>query len=323
MNLAPIVLFTYNRLYHTKKTIEALKNNLLASDSKLIIYSDAPKNENVINEVTAVRLYIKQIDGFKEIEIIERTENLGLFKSIISGVTEVINKYDKVIVLEDDLITSKYFLKYMNDALTYYEKDKKVASITGYSLNIDYTNLPETYFLHFGESYGWGTWKNNWNEFEFDAQKLLDEIKSRGLESKFEFDGNYEYMKILEVQNNNKAYSWAILWCAKIFIDNKLTLYPSRSLVKSIGSDGSGTNCAKCLIEEDLFYTRLFNEPINVGNIEIKENSLAYFLNVNHYKKYKRNVDNETVENKIDINIERLFRNLFRNLFKNLFKNRV
>ena len=121
MNLAPIILFVYNRPEHTKKTLESLKINELASESSLFIFSDGSKNENDKKSVDEVRKYISTISGFKEIKIILREKNLGLADSVISGVTEVIEKYGKAIVLEDDIVTSKYFLKFMNEALDFYE----------------------------------------------------------------------------------------------------------------------------------------------------------------------------------------------------------
>ena len=131
-NLAPIVLFVYNRPWHTRQTVEALQQNELANESELFIFSDEAKDEMATKHVNDIRDYIRTIDGFKNIEIIERDKNFGLAKSIISGVTEIINQYGTVIVLEDDLVTSPYFLQYMNDALVFYEKEDRVVSVMGY-----------------------------------------------------------------------------------------------------------------------------------------------------------------------------------------------
>ena len=120
-SLSPIVLFVYNRPWHTQQTIEALQKNELASESNLIIYSDEANNKNVQENVDKVRLYIDQIDKFKKVTIIKRETNWGLANNIIDGVTKVVNQYGKIIVLEDDMITSPYFLKYMNEALEIYK----------------------------------------------------------------------------------------------------------------------------------------------------------------------------------------------------------
>ena len=170
MNLAPIILFVYNRPEHTKKTVEALKSNLFASESLLFIFSDGYKNQNDKRAVEDVRKYISTISGFKEIKINLKDNNLGLANSVISGVTEVINKYDKAIVLEDDIITSKYFLKFMNEALDFYEEDKRIYSISGYNFPI---KIPESYQHKIyisprPSSWGWATWKDRWEKVDWN-----------------------------------------------------------------------------------------------------------------------------------------------------------
>ncbi|MDD4082332.1 MAG: glycosyltransferase [Sphaerochaetaceae bacterium] len=157
MGFAPIVLFVYSRLDHTKRTVEALKNNLLADESNLIIFSDAPKNEKSKKAVEEVRKYIHSIKGFKSVKIIERKNNVGLANSIIDGVTKVVNKYGKIIVLEDDLVTSKYFLNFMNDSLELYKNESKVISISGYTYPVG--GLAETFFIKGTDCWGWATWK--------------------------------------------------------------------------------------------------------------------------------------------------------------------
>ena len=172
MNLTPIVLFVYDRPDHVRQTVEALKKNVLALDSELFIYSDAAKNKNGEDKVNKVRQYIKNIDGFKKVTIFERKKNLGLAGSIIDGVTKIVNDYGKVIVLEDDLVTSPFFLKYMNQALELYKYEVRVASIHGYIYPIE--NLPETFFIKGADCWGWATWRNKWSIFESNGQKLLD-----------------------------------------------------------------------------------------------------------------------------------------------------
>ena len=113
-NLAPIALFVYNRPEHTRRTISYLQKNLLADESRLFIFSDAPKTEADKAKVDEVRQLIKEVTGFKSIKIIERKSNLGLAESIISGVTQLVNEYDKIIVFEDDLLSSPYTLQYFN-----------------------------------------------------------------------------------------------------------------------------------------------------------------------------------------------------------------
>ncbi len=132
MERAPILLFTFNRLWHTEQTITSLMKNHLASESDLYVFSDGARNENETHKVKEVRRYLKSISGFKSITIAERDKNLGLANSIIQAVTEMLAKHDKVIILEDDMISSPYFLTYMNDGLNLYSKASKVSCIHGY-----------------------------------------------------------------------------------------------------------------------------------------------------------------------------------------------
>jgi hypothetical protein len=237
MNLAPIVLFTYKRLWYTKQTVEALQNNLYAEQSHLFIFSDGPKTEKDELKVKEVRKYLKTIKGFKNIEIIERDKNWGLANNIIDGITKVVNQYGRVIVLEDDLVTSPYFLKFMNDGLNIYEEEEKVISIHGYVYPIK--GLPEIFFLRGADCWGWATWKRGWDLFEKDGKKLLDELVKRKLTKLFDFNGAYPYTKMLKDQAEGKVDSWAIRWYASAFIHEKLTLYPGISLVKHIGDLGT------------------------------------------------------------------------------------
>ena len=241
-NLAPIVFFAYNRPIHIQKTIDALAANSLASESELIIFSDAPKNQQALEGVQAVRSLIKKIQGFKSVTIIERNENFGLANSIIDGVSSIVNQYGRAIVLEDDLVTSPFFLTYMNDGLKLYENNERVASIHSYIYPVK-KELPDYFFLRGADCLGWATWKRRWDIFNPDSQFLLYEIKKQKLEKLFNFNNSYDYTGMLKAQSEGKVSSWAIRWYASTFLANKYTLYPGTSFVYHIGFDGSGTNC--------------------------------------------------------------------------------
>ena len=265
-NLAPIVLFIYNRPWHTQQTVETLQKNELANESELFIYSDAAKNEQASESVNAVREYIKTINGFKEITIILRDKNWGLADSIIDGVTKIVNEYGRIIVLEDDLVTSPYFLKFMNEGLTMYENEDKVASIHGYIYPID--NLPNTFFIKGADCWGWATWKRAWDVFEPNGQKILDELKSRGLEKGADFNNSYGLTQMLKDQIKGKNNSWAVRWYMSAFLKDMLTLYPGKSYVQNIGNDDSGTHC--CV--SDIFRVELCTSN-NSNRLELVENS--------------------------------------------------
>jgi hypothetical protein len=267
---APVVLFAYNRPNHLQLTIESLKKNDLVSDTDVIIYADAPKSSKHLEEVELVRQYIRTVDGFKSVTIIERDENWGLARSIIDGVTATINHYGRVIVIEDDLVTSKYFLRYMNEGLDFYADNQDVASIHGYVYPI--SGLSNTFFLRGADCWGWATWKDRWELFEPDGSKLLKDLTEKNLLKKFDFNGAYSFSGMLKAQINGLNNSWAIRWHASMFLLNKFTLYPGKSLVSNIGNDGTGIHC-----ESTEFYSgELSDFAVDIKAIPVEESKQAY-----------------------------------------------
>ena len=238
---APIILFVYNRPVHTKKTIDALKLNKFAQESDLIIFSDGERSTKDKTSVEEVRNYLQTVDGFKSVNIKMSPKNKGLAKSIIDGVTGVVNSYGSVIVLEDDLITSPYFLSYMNQALDLYRDEESVVCINGYFYPVAKA-LPQTFFLRGADCQGWGTWQRGWNIFNPNGKALLDELKRKRLMKEFNYDNSYAFGRMLDHQQKGLVDSWAIRWYASAFLQNKLTLYPGQSFIKNIGFDNSGTN---------------------------------------------------------------------------------
>jgi len=270
MKLAPVLIFTYNRPWHTMETIEALKKNELAKESELFIYSDEAKDKESIGRVREVREYIKKTDGFKKVTIIEREKNWGLADNIIDGVTKIVNEYGKIIVLEDDLVTSPYFLKFMNDGLEFYKNEERVVSIHGCIYPVK-EKLPDTFFIKGADCWGWATWKRGWDLFENDGKKLLNELKQKKLIRKFNFNNSYPYLRMLQDQIEGKNNSWAIRWYASAFLKDKLTLYPGRSLVNNFGFDGSGIHCGSGKEYDSI----LSNVELVLEKIPIEENLTA------------------------------------------------
>lgn len=269
---APIILFVYNRPQHTLQTLNALQNNELSKDSVLYIFADGIKenaSSETIQKINETRKIIKNKKWCKEVFIIEREENFGLAKSVIMGVTEIINNYRKAIVLEDDLVTSPYFLKYMNEALDKYEHINSVACISGYIYPIN--NLPDLFFIKGADCWGWATWKRAWDLFETDGQKLLNELIEKKLTKQFDLNNSYPYTKMLQEQISGINNSWAIRWLASAFLKNKLCLYPGKSLVNNIGTDGSGSHPG----ETDVYTTIPKNKPVFFTDIKIEENKNA------------------------------------------------
>jgi hypothetical protein len=270
MTLAPITLFVYNRPVHTRLTVEALKKNDLAKDSHLIVFSDAPKSESQAEAVREVRKYIRSITGFRSVSIVEREWNWGLANSIIDGVTSLVNKFGRVIVLEDDLLTSPHFLAYMNTSLETYQNEERVMSITGYMFPIDNSGLPETFFLKILGCWGWATWDRAWKYFEKDPKNLLESFSQSEID-RFNLEGAYDFWSQVQQNESGKINTWAIFWYTSMFQKDGLSLHPAFSMVDNIGNDNSGVHCSKT----NNFNSALAKNPIMYFEGEIAENSLA------------------------------------------------
>ena len=293
MNLSPILLFVYNRPQHTKQTIEALQKNDLAKESKIFIYSDAPKDENAKQGVEEVRSYIKSIGGFKDITIIEREKNFGLADSIIDGVTKIVNRYGKVIVLEDDLVTSPYFLRFMNEALEFYEENDEIYSITGfnYPLKIDKNYNYGTYLYPRASSKSWATWKNKWSEIEFDIYKISIKWDIKEIKKKLDLYGKDLYYIYL-AQLDKRIDSWAIRFAINQIMLNKYTVYPIKSYVKDIGDD-SGTHANKSLPHKIIL-----SDHINCDFTDKYNNDIAKLYS-DYLKRYFFRAKKHALKNKI------------------------
>ena len=268
--LAPIVIFTYNRPNHTQHTVESLLKNPLAKISDLIIFSDAAPTPSQRQSIDEVRSYLSELSGFRSIKVIHRDKNFGLAESIIQGVTEVLQESEKVIVLEDDMVVSPHFLKYMNEALGKFVDDDRVISVHGYVYPID-VELPEAFFLPGADCWGWATWRRGWALFNSDGQYLLDELVRRHLIQEFDYNGAYPFLSMLKDQIKGANDSWAIRWHASAFLAGKLTLYPGRSLVHNIGNDSSGTHCG----DSDSMDAKLSETKINLNNIAVEPSHMG------------------------------------------------
>lgn len=266
VQLSPVLMFVYNRLQHARLTIEALQKNELAKETDLYIFSDAPVGKDDIEAVSQVRSFIKNITGFKTVTIEEQSVNLGLAASIIAGVSKILDKSEQVIVLEDDIVCGRYFLKFMNDALEAYKDEDKVGSVSGYLFPLD--GIKQNFFARNFSSWGWGTWRRAWQLFLQDGRELLRELDERQLAFKMDFDGTMGFSAILRDQIAGRNNSWAIRFFTSLYLRDKLTFYPKNSLIANIGCDGSGTHCGTTNIND----VEVFEEPLEVIAQEVKEN---------------------------------------------------
>lgn len=275
MFVAPIVLFVYNRPNYTQRTLEALAANPLAEQSILYIYADGPKasaDSEALHQLKEVRRLIRSQPWCGKVVVVEATENKGLSASIITGVTEVVHQHGRVIVLEDDLTLSPFFLQFMNEALNVYETEEEVWSVGGCNFFATGNTIPETFLIRMTDCLGWATWQRAWQHFEPDGHKLLQQLTNQNLQHSFNVDGTYDFTGMLEAQLRGENSSWAVRWQAAAFLQNKLTLYSKRAVTNHIGlgtdaTHAGGVNYASLIQWAD--------QPVTVEKLPIKENELA------------------------------------------------
>ena len=303
MTPAPILLFTYKRLHVLKQTIDALKNNCLAAESELFIFSDAAKCAEDEPVVSRIRAYLGQVTGFKNIEITEAKTNKGLANSIIDAVSEVIDKRGSVIVLEDDLITAPNFLLFMNSCLEEYRCADKVFSISGYAFNLGNATkyAEDAYFLNRGWSWGWATWKDRWEKVDWQVSNYSEFLADKSAQRAFARGGS-DLNKMLAKQMVGKLDSWAIRWFYHQFHIQGLTVYPVLSKVYNAGFDKHATHTtgsnARYLPVMDASGKTTFKLPASVQ------------LNTYYNRKFRKKMGVlSRLVSKVDTYLKRLFEN--------------
>ncbi len=267
---AVVALFAYNRPEHLRHTVEALAKNELAAETDVFVFLDGPKSESDQEASAEIQKHLAAVSGFKSLTWKAAQTNAGLAQSLVGGISEILKIYDRLIVLEDDLVTSPFFLTYMNTALALYADDLQVASIHGWTYPVT-EQLPETFFLRGADCWGWATWRRAWHVFNPDGTQLLQALTDQSLLEEFDLDGAAHNIGMLRDQISGLNDSWAIRWHASAFLKGMLTLYPGRSLVQNSGTDGSGTHCH----DTDHLQTRLAEQPIEIRRQSLIEDRSA------------------------------------------------
>tara|TARA_B100000767_G_scaffold268136_2_gene287927 strand:+ start:3388 stop:5091 length:1704 start_codon:yes stop_codon:yes gene_type:complete len=288
MKLAPIILFVYNRPDLTVEVIKSIKKNRLSKKSNIWIFSDGI-NKNKKDDylkVSCVRAIINNLQGFKNVKIIERNNNIGTYKNITLGIDRVFKTEKKAIIIEDDVLVSEFFLEYMNKSLDQYKRDSKIGSICSNIWGLQSLNnkkkLPSTFLLHHSDCWGWATWKKSWKLYSHDSRKLIKAIKYRGLEKKFNLDNAYNYTSLLE-QNIKRKRSWAVNWYASLFINNKLNLFSSLIISKNIGLGENSTNTKQIYLSN-----KIKNKKVDLKKIKIEESKEGTIALINSYNEIQR-----------------------------------
>lgn len=287
MEKAPIILFAYIRLDTLQKTVLALQNNYLATQSDLFVFVDGPKNEEQKQKQKPLIEFLQSIDGFKSVHIEYSEVNKGLDPSIIAGVSSVIDKYGRAIVLEDDIVTTPNFLDYMNQALKTYESNKKVMSVSGFGLEVlkpkDY--IADVYLFGRSTSWGWGTWKDRWDSVDWNISDWNQFKTDKKEIQRFKETGGSDMFSMLESCMDGGGM-WDIRFCYNMFKQNRSSVIPFLSKVENVGFNELATHCKTVKYNRfkyilDTTKKRTFNMPDNlrlnqtIVKIRLKYQSLA------------------------------------------------
>lgn len=283
--LAPILLVAYNRPHLLFSTLNYLSKNILSEETELFFINDGPKNEKDIFLIEQNKTIVERFrKNFKIVKEIYRSSNIGLKKNVENSINKIFETYDKIIVLEDDLLTSKGFLKYLNEGLTSIENEDKIVQISGYAYlekRVKSSKNFNSHLLRGGDCLAWGTWKKKWDKYyDSDSTRIIQKFNGKKLLS-IDRDGVYPYYKML-IKNSFEGKSWAINWYANTYLNNLYTIYPLQSHVLHIGNDNTGTNYSKSKYHDPLivhFDEKLIFENILLDqNINIYENAFNQFL---------------------------------------------
>ena len=283
MKLSPVLLFTYKRPDQTRQTVEALQRNHLADQSELYIFSDGPRTEADADKVQHVREYLKTIDGFKKTTLKLSDKNQGLAASIIGGVTELINTYGKVIVLEDDLVTSTNFISFCNQALSHYKDDPQVFSVSGYTRPISGLKDNGVYFTSRASSWGWASWKEKWNDVDWEVKDYAGFSSDSRARRAFNRMGS-DMAAMLDKQMRGDIDSWAIRWCYHQFRNSYVTVFPATSKVRNIGFNEAAShttsrfNNFRTDLDRSGNQTFEFSRNFNLDKNIIREFTRPYWL---------------------------------------------
>jgi hypothetical protein len=274
---APVALFAYNRPDHTRQTLEALARNRHAESTTLYVFSDGPKANATPAErerIIATRQLVCSRPWMRSIILVESALNRGLADSIVAGVERVLQEHGRVIVLEDDIVTSPGFLDFMNEGLELYAPDDKVMHVSGYMYPLD-LRTRGTAFLRVLSCWGWATWARAWKHFDPDIDAHLGRFNSPERIRKFNIEGHADFHRQLLDNRSGRIRSWAVKWYASWLAQGGLSLFPTQSLVHNIGHDGSGMHCGA-----DHRFDTTLADAVPVHRIPRRENiSLRWRIN--------------------------------------------
>ena len=232
----PVALFAYARPDHLLETINGLRVNNVPL---IYAFSDGPRSNDVIQKVSEVRRILHSID-WCEIEIIERETNHGLGVSIRTGVEYVLNIHDRVMVVEDDIVLHPGAYLFMKKALDFYKDDENIMSVSLWSHPRLIPKTKESvFFWHTFNCWGWGAYRRSWEGMDKTALELMKECQLKGINVN-------KYLNLEQMALNEHSQNiWAVRFSLLHQLKGKANVWPTQSLVRNIGCDGTGENSVK------------------------------------------------------------------------------
>jgi hypothetical protein len=239
---APLAVFAFNRPEHLRRTLTALLSCEGVDQTPITVFIDGPRSPKDTAAVAATRRVAEQMLGGTA-TIKAAGANQGLARSITSGVSELVEKHGRVIVLEDDLEVSRGFLTYMNSALDRYAENESVFQISGHMFDVpEFRSRTDAVCLPFTTTWGWATWARAWKIYDPAAtgwEALLADPQRR---RRFDLNGAYPYSAMLVRQMRGRLDSWGIRWYWSVFKVGGVSIFPPQTMVRNTGLDGSGTH---------------------------------------------------------------------------------
>lgn len=296
-NLAPIALFCFKRLDTLQRCVESLKDCPESYATELIIFSDGPRSEEEKDKVNKIRAFCKKIKGFKSIRINHRKENLGVDYNIILGIQEMSQEFENFIVVEDDLVVSNQFLRFMNAGLCHFSQFDKILTISAFNyVQIPNNYIWDCYFTQRANPWGWATWSNKIKEVDWDLSASENFLTNSKENKAFNAWGS-DRSRMLKRTLKGEIRAWDIRLEYYQFKIDLFTCYSTKNLVLNNGfnrldaSNTIGYNRFKVDLSNFNFDTLNFPEFIFINPILkkrfISKNSIFNRLITTILKKIK------------------------------------
>lgn len=296
-----LLIVAFNRPDHVRNLVESLDGNPEFDSLPLILALDGPRRETDERLISRVKEIV--LTRRPDVHLIERSENFGVRRAIETAITSVLGEFERVIVVEDDLEVSPYFLKFMLDGLETFHSTENVASIHGYSIDMPKT-VDSTYFLRGADCWGWATWRRAWKIYDSNAQTLYEELLNQGHGSHFSFGGTSPHLDLVKQSITGEIDSWAIRWHASTYLAGHFSLHPRRSLVRNLGMDGSGTHAGKT----EIYNSQLSDAPVSVELRPVSESQPAFLAYKKFYSSRNRTKKLKSVKGKVVDAVDKIAR---------------